>query len=59
MLLEKSYVRAAAPCLVVTVALPQRTTVAVLRVRETPAGNVIVLQTMMWPDETSRSRPAM
>ncbi|MEZ0579178.1 Ku protein [Nocardioides sp. MH1] len=32
---------------VVTVALRQRTTVAVLRVR----GDVIVLQTMMWPDE--------
>ncbi|MBZ5732884.1 Ku protein [Nocardioides sp. TRM66260-LWL] len=32
---------------VVTVALRQRTTVAVLRVR----GEVIVLQTMMWPDE--------
>ena len=32
---------------VVTVALRQRTTVAVLRVRE----DVIVLQTMMWPDE--------
>jgi DNA end-binding protein Ku len=36
---------------VVTVALRQRTTVAVLRVRPTPAGDVIVLQTMMWPDE--------
>ena len=36
---------------VVTVALRQRTTVAVLRVRNTPAGDVIVLQTMMWPDE--------
>ena len=36
---------------VVTVALRQRTTVAVLRVRETPKGQVIVLQTMMWPDE--------
>lgn len=36
---------------VVTVALRQRTTVAVLRVRETEAGEVIVLQTMMWPDE--------
>ncbi|WP_370288709.1 Ku protein [Nocardioides sp.] len=36
---------------VVTVALRQRTTTAVLRVRETPAGEVIVLQTMMWPDE--------
>jgi DNA end-binding protein Ku len=32
---------------VVTVALRQRTAVAVLRVR----GDVIVLQTMMWPDE--------
>jgi DNA end-binding protein Ku len=32
---------------VVTVALRQRTTVAVLRVR----GDYIVLQTMMWPDE--------
>ncbi len=32
---------------VVTVALRQRTTVAVLRVR----GDVIVMQTMMWPDE--------
>ena len=36
---------------VVTVALRQRTTVAVLRVRETEAGDVIVLQTMMGPDE--------
>src|SRR3546814_13645675 len=36
---------------VVTVALRQRTTVAVLRVRSTEAGDVIVLQTMMWPDE--------
>lgn len=36
---------------VVTVALRQRTTVAVLRVRETESGPVIVLQTMMWPDE--------
>ena len=36
---------------VVTVALRQRTTVAVLRVRETEKGDVIVLQTMMWPDE--------
>lgn len=36
---------------VVTVALRQRTTVAVLRVRETDTGDVIVLQTMMWPDE--------
>src|SRR3954465_6449311 len=32
---------------VVTVALRQRTTIAVLRVK----GDVIVLQTMMWPDE--------
>ncbi|TIC87331.1 Ku protein [Nocardioides sp. GY 10113] len=32
---------------VVTIALRQRTTTAVLRVR----GDVIVLQTMMWPDE--------
>ena len=31
----------------VTVALRQRTSVAVLRVRD----DVIVLQTMMWPDE--------
>jgi len=36
---------------VVTVALRQRTTVAVLRVRSTETGDVIVLQTMMWPDE--------
>ncbi|HWJ65143.1 MAG TPA: Ku protein [Nocardioides sp.] len=36
---------------VVTVALRQRTTTAVLRVRKTEAGEVIVLQTMMWPDE--------
>ncbi len=36
---------------VVTVALRQRTTVAVLRVRSTDNGDVIVLQTMMWPDE--------
>lgn len=35
---------------VVTVALRQRTTVAVLRVRD----DVIVLQTMMWPDEIRR-----
>lgn len=35
---------------VVTVALRQRTSVAVLRVR----GEVIVLQTMMWPDEVRR-----
>ncbi|WGL53489.1 Ku protein [Nocardioides sp. BP30] len=36
---------------IVTVALRQRTTVAVLRVRSTDNGDVIVLQTMMWPDE--------
>ncbi len=36
---------------VVTVALRQRTTIALLRVRPGPAGDVIVLQTMMWPDE--------
>lgn len=36
---------------VVTVALRQRTTTAVLRVRSTDNGDVIVLQTMMWPDE--------
>jgi DNA end-binding protein Ku len=36
---------------VVTVALRNRTTTAVLRVRETEQGDVIVLQTMMWPDE--------
>lgn len=36
---------------VVTVALRQRTTTAVLRVRPTETGDVIVLQTMMWPDE--------
>lgn len=36
---------------VVTVALRQRTSVAVLRVRQTDTGDVIVLQTMMWPDE--------
>lgn len=36
---------------VVTVALRQRTSVAVLRVRQTERGDVIVLQTMMWPDE--------
>ncbi len=36
---------------VVTVALRQRTTVAVLRVRDSDNGQVIVLQTMMWPDE--------
>jgi DNA end-binding protein Ku len=36
---------------VVTVALRQRTSVAVLRVRPSESGDVIVLQTMMWPDE--------
>lgn len=36
---------------VVTVALRQRTSIGVLRVRSTEAGDVIVLQTMMWPDE--------
>jgi DNA end-binding protein Ku len=36
---------------VVTVAIRQRTSVAVLRVRPTDNGDVIVLQTMMWPDE--------
>jgi DNA end-binding protein Ku len=37
---------------VVTVALRQRTSVAVLRVRRSDDGDdVIVLQTMMWPDE--------
>ncbi len=36
---------------VVTVALRQRTSVAVLRVRDFDNGDVIVLQTMMWPDE--------
>jgi DNA end-binding protein Ku len=36
---------------VVTVALRNRTTTAVLRVRETEKGDVIVLQTLMWPDE--------
>lgn len=35
----------------VTVALRQRTTIAALRVRPTDNGDVIVLQTMMWPDE--------
>jgi DNA end-binding protein Ku len=35
---------------VVTVAIRQRTTVAVLRVRD----DVIVMQTMMWPDEIRR-----
>jgi DNA end-binding protein Ku len=36
---------------VVTVALRNRTSIAVLRVRPSDAGDVIVLQTMMWPDE--------
>ncbi|GAA1918808.1 Ku protein [Nocardioides lentus] len=36
---------------VVTVAIRQRTTIAVLRVRSTEAGDVIVMQTMLWPDE--------
>ena len=36
---------------VVTVALRQRTSIAVLRVRPSDDGDVIVLQTMMWPDE--------
>ncbi|QCX26790.1 Ku protein [Nocardioides jishulii] len=36
---------------VVTVALRQRSSVAVLRVRPSDSGDVIVLQTMMWPDE--------
>ena len=37
---------------VVTVALRQRTTIALLRVHEVPQGEpVIVLQTLMWPDE--------
>jgi DNA end-binding protein Ku len=36
---------------VVTVALRQRTSVAVLRVRPSENGDVIVLQTLMWPDE--------
>jgi DNA end-binding protein Ku len=36
---------------VVTVAIRNRTSIAVLRVRETENGDVIVLQTMMWPDE--------
>ncbi len=36
---------------VVTVALRQRTSMAVLRVRDTDNGQVIVLHTMMWPDE--------
>ncbi|MEI2712383.1 MAG: Ku protein [Nocardioides sp.] len=34
-----------------TVALRQRKSVAVLRVKPTENGDVIVLQTMMWPDE--------
>lgn len=36
---------------VVSVALRQRRTVAVLRVRPAETGDVIVMQTMMWPDE--------
>ncbi|MFC6152582.1 Ku protein [Nocardioides yefusunii] len=36
---------------VVTVALRQRTSMAVLRVHASDAGDVIVLQTLMWPDE--------
>jgi DNA end-binding protein Ku len=37
---------------VVTVALRQRTTIALLRVHEVPKGEpVIVLQTLLWPDE--------
>ncbi|HEY1134170.1 MAG TPA: Ku protein [Nocardioides sp.] len=36
---------------VVTVAIRNRTSIAVLRVRPTENGDVIVLQTMMWPDE--------
>ena len=36
---------------VVTVSLRQRTSMALLRVRPTEKGDVIVLQTMMWPDE--------
>jgi DNA end-binding protein Ku len=36
---------------VVTVALRQRTSIAVLRVRPTETDDVIVLQTLMWPDE--------
>ncbi|HJQ04121.1 MAG TPA: Ku protein [Nocardioides sp.] len=37
---------------VVTVALRQRTTIALLRVHEVPEGEpVIVLQTLLWPDE--------
>ena len=39
---------------VVTVALRQRTSIAVLRVRASDDGDVIVLQTMMWPDEVRR-----
>ncbi len=36
---------------VVTIALRQRSSIALLRVRDTDDGGVIVLQTMMWPDE--------
>jgi DNA end-binding protein Ku len=36
---------------VVTISLRNRTSVAVLRVRPSDSGDVIVLQTMMWPDE--------
>jgi DNA end-binding protein Ku len=36
---------------VVTIALRNRTSMAVLRVRPSDNGDVIVLQTMMWPDE--------
>lgn len=36
---------------VVTVALRQRTSMGMLRVHDSPAGEVIVLQTLMWPDE--------
>jgi len=36
---------------VVTVALRQRTSIATLRVRSTDDSDVIVMQTMMWPDE--------
>lgn len=36
---------------VATVALRQRKTIAVLRVKPTENGDVIVMQTMMWPDE--------
>ncbi|WP_310964361.1 non-homologous end joining protein Ku [Nocardioides terrisoli] len=35
----------------VTVSLRNRTSLAVLRVRDTDEGGVIVMQTMMWPDE--------